>query len=221
MIDFKNTQVMNLDGAVRGMRQPMQSHEKSDSHWSYIEDKDTLLTVPFEFFVGDNDLDLMKRLCKAGSDHRKFLRQIFVSVDITSAMYWWKEFDTYKIATVANSTSTMHKIHAKEIESSDFSMDHMNDAGANVFEEYIAKIEEQRKLFVETKDRNYWYTMIQMLPSSYNQTRTVTLNYEVLFNMYHSRKNHKLWEWHCFCDWCAELPYFLELYDAAYKTEQE
>ena len=236
MIKFENTQVMNMDNAIRGMRNPLNSHDNSDSYWTHIEDPKTLETAKYEFFVGYHDLDLMKRLCQAGSDHRKFLRQIFVSVDITAPLYWWKEADTYKVGTVANSESTMHTIHKKEFELSDFSFDDINFVVEEVevelngapmapivtdlteyYEDIVDKCEALRKKYLETNDKKYWRALIQILPSSYNQMRTVTLNYEVLFNMYHSRKHHKLDEWsEGFTAWCRELPYFMELFNAAY-----
>ena len=147
----------------------------------------------------------------AGSDHRKFIRQIFVSVDLTAPLYWWKEYDTYKVGTVANSTSTMHRIHSKPFELADFSTDHMTPATLEQMKSLIAYLETVRQNFVETKDKAAWYDMIQLLPSSYNQMRTCTMNYETLVNIYHARKNHKLTEWHTFCDWIASLPYAKEL----------
>ena len=201
MIKVERISVMNFDNAIRGARNPLNSWDKADSY--YDENG--------KFFLGPNDLGLAKRLCDAGSDHRKFIRQIFISMDITAPLYWWKEFDTYKVGTTANSTSTMHKIHAKEFSLEDFSVDHMNEEGLKSFEVFVEEIERQRKLYLETKDKSYWYTMIQMLPSSYNQMRTVTMNYENVRNMFGSRKNHKLDEWHTFCDHVRELPYAKEL----------
>ena len=159
------------------------------------------------FVFGSNDLDLAIRLCRAGSDHRKFLRMIFVSVDITAPLYWWKEFDTYKVGTVANSCSTMHKLHSKAFERSDFSMDKLSETSQKVMDSLLAYLEELRLRYIETKDKSTWYNLIQMLPSSYNQMRTVTLNYENLRGMYFSRKDHKLEEWHVLCDWIRSLPY--------------
>lgn len=196
MINLEKTSVMNFDNAIRGVRNPMNSWEKSDSY--YEGDR---------FVIGENDLTLAKRLARTGPDHRKFIRQIFVSVDITAPLYWWKEYDTYKVATVSNSTSTMHKIHSKKIEESDFSLDHMTDASKKQFLSYIEYIENVRKKFVETKDKTYWYDLIQLLPASYNQLRTCTLSYETLSNIYYARKDHKLEEWHTFCDWIKTLPY--------------
>jgi len=164
-----------------------------------------------EYILGPNDLGLAKRLRKAGPDHRKYIRQIFVSVDITAPIYWWKEYDTYKVSTVANSTSTMHKIHSKPFELSDFSHDHMTEQTLDFMEIVVAELEKIRLRYMENKNKADWYDMIQLLPSSYNQMRTCTLNYESLINMYFARKNHKLIEWHTFCRWVEELPYAKEL----------
>ena len=194
--------VMNFDNAIRGARNPMNSWGRYDSY--YNENG--------EFVFGENDFSLAKRLCKAGTDHRKFVRMIFVSVDITAPMYWWKEYDTYKISTVANSTSTMHKITSKPFELSDFSTDHMNEEGIKAITDVINVLEDLRLRYLETKDKELWYTIIQLLPSSYNQMRTCTLNYENLCNMYYARKSHKLAEWHTFCDWALDLPYFKDLF---------
>ena len=214
MIKFENTEVMNFEGALRGMRNPLNSWEKSDS---YYEDLDG----ERYFKIGRRDLALAQKLIKAGSDHRKFLRQIFVSVDITAPLYWWKEFDTYKVATVANSCSTMHTIHSKPIEISDFSFDDMDiefTTGDDplefkfLYSRTVEDCEILRRRYVETKDRKYWRALIQLLPKSYNQRRTVTLNYETLRNIYGSRKNHKLSEWSVgFMDWIKTLPYAEEL----------
>ena len=202
MIKLERTSVMNLENAIRGARNPMNSWSRMDS--SYDSDGN--------YVLGENDLDLAKRLANAGSDHRKFLRQIFVSVDITAPLYWWKEFDTYKVGTVANSTSTMHKIHAKSFEREDFSCDRLDEGGLKMLDTLIEYLEAERQKFCADKsDRQSWHNMIQMLPSSYNQMRTVTMNYENLINMYYARKTHKLAEWHTYCDWVAELPYAKEL----------
>lgn len=201
MIKLERFEVMNFENAVRGARNPMNSWNRMDS-----ETKDG------KFIMGPNDLDLAKRLCKAGSDHRKFVRMIFVSVDITAPIYWWKEYDTYKVATVANSTSTMHKIHSKPFEMSDFSVDHCTPEALEMMKANIDFLEKIRLDYVETKDKEKWYSMIQLLPESYNQMRTCTLNYETLVNIYYSRKNHKLEEWHTFCEWIENLPYFRELF---------
>ena len=202
MIQLAHTKVMNIEGAIRGARNPLNSWDRMDSRY----DRDG------NYILGPNDLDLAKRLCKAGSDHRKFIRQILVSVDITAPMYWWKEFDTYKVATVANSTSTMHKIHSKPFEIDDFSHDHMSESAKQALLALMAVLEEKRLSFVETKNKEDWYDIIQLLPSSYNQTRTVTMNYENLLNMYFARRNHKLQEWHTYCDWILTLPYTAELF---------
>lgn len=200
MILIERTSVMNLDNAIRGARNPMNSWAKSDS--GYNEDG--------VFTLGPVDVDLGHRLASAGTDHRKFLRQIFVSVDITAPLYWWKEFDTYKVGTVANSCSTMHKIHAKSFERSDFSCDRMSEEALTCLDSVIALLEKQRVKFVETKELSYWHDMIQLLPSSYNQMRTCTLNYENLSNIYYARRYHKLAEWHTLCDWIMSLPYAKE-----------
>ena len=201
MIKIERGCVMNLENAIRGARNPLNSWARSDS--SYDENGN--------YVLGANDLDLARRLCSAGSDHRKFMRQILVCVDITAPLYWWKEFDTYKVATVANSTSTMHKIHAKPFEMSDFSTDHMTEGALAAFEKFVAFIEETRLKYMENKDKAYWYDLIQLLPSSYNQLRTITMNYETLVNIYYARKSHKLDEWHDVCDWILSLPYAKEL----------
>lgn len=197
MLKLERTSVMNLENAIRGARNPMNSWAKSDS--AYDEKGN--------YILGENDLALAKKLCRAGSDHRKFMRQILVSADITAPLYWWKEFDTYKVATVANSTSTMHKIHAKPFELSDFSADKLSDGALAAFRAYIDYMEATRLRFVGTKDKRDWYDLIQLLPSSYNQLRTVTMNYETLVNIYYARRAHKLDEWHVFCDWIRTLPY--------------
>lgn len=202
MIKTEHTRVMNLEGAIRGARNPLNSWNRIDS--AYDADGN--------YILGANDLDLAKRLCKAGSDHRKFIRQILVSVDITAPMYWWKEFDTYKVGTVANSTSTMHKIHSKPFEIDDFSHDHLSGEATAALNTFIDFLEQKRLSFVENKNKADWYDIIQLLPSSYNQTRTVTMNYENLLNMYYARRNHKLEEWHTYCDWILSLPYTKELF---------
>ncbi len=197
MLTLERTAVMNIDNAIRGARNPMNSWEKSDS---YYDEKGT-------FVVGPVDLDFGHRLSVAGSDHRKFLRQIFVSVDITAPLYWWKEFDTYKVGTVANSTSTMHKIHAKAFDRNDFSHDRLDEDGLALLDATVAYLESERQKFIANKEnRQPWHNMIQMLPSSYNQMRTVTLNYENLINIYYARRHHKLAEWHTLCDWILTLP---------------
>ena len=205
MIKLEHTDVYGWEAAIRGMRNPMNSWGKSDSYYDEIPNGN--------YILGENDLGLCKRLCKAGSDHRKFMRQIFVSVDITAPLYWWSEFDTYKVGTVANSCSKMHKIHSKPIEMSDFSFEkfHYDDEKELWFEDILERVvmdcEALRRRYLATNDKRYWKGLIQLLPESYNQLRTVTLNYEVLCNMYHARKNHKLDEWHTFCEWVEGLPY--------------
>lgn len=233
MIKIEKTDVFGFDSAIRGMRNPMNSWEKSDSYWTHIEDPETLKTAKYEFFVGDSDLRLMQSLSKAGDDHGKFLRMINVTLDITAPLYWWKEFDTYKVGTVANSCSTMHKIHAKEFTLDDFSHDYLNNPGVcfsvpcansnsdddlvdyfvdeDVLNLVIKTLNHYRNHYLKTKDKRFWYKMIQFLPSSYNQKRTVQLNYQVLKSMYFARKDHKLDEWHTFCDWIETLPYFREI----------
>ncbi len=202
MLKVERTSVMNMENAIRGARNPMNSWARMDS--AYDEQGN--------FVMGTNDLDLAKRLAHAGSDHRKFLRQIFVSVDITAPLYWWKEFDTYKVGTVANSTSTMHKIHTKVFERDDFSHDRLDEGGLVALDAVITYLESEREKFVADKsDRQSWHNMIQMLPSSYNQMRTVTMNYENLINIYYARRAHKLAEWHVLCDWIMSLPYAAEL----------
>lgn len=193
--------VMNMENAIRGARNPMSSWARMDS---YYNEKG-------EFVLGENDLSLASRLAFAGSDHRKFLRQIIVSLDINAPLYWWKEFDTYKVGTVANSTSTMHKIHSKEFVREDFSCDKLTPDALSVLDGLITYLEGERVKFNETKDKSHWLNMIQLLPSSYNQLRTVTLNYEVLINIYYARRRHKLSEWRTLCDAIESLPYANEL----------
>ena len=201
MIKIERVSVMNMDNAVRGARNPMNSWAKSDS---YYDEKGS-------FVVGPQDLDLCHRLSVSGSDHRKYLRQIFVSMDITAPLYWWKEFDTYKVATVANSCSTMHKIHAKAFERDDFSHDRMSERALACLDAVIACLEESRTRYLATKDKADWHDMIQLLPSSYNQMRTVTMNYETLVNIYYARRNHKLAEWHTLCGVIEAMPYAREM----------
>ena len=220
MIKFENTDVVGWEHAIRGMRNPKNSWEKSDSGFcDTIGDKYGNIIKPENYRVGPNDYDLMKRLRNAGTDHRKFMRMITVYLDITAPLYWWKEFDTYKVGTVANSCSTMHKIHDKEFYEEDFSFERLESG----YEEYkgddamhtaycsmqnaISALNRLRYMYNITKNKKYWDAMIQLLPTSYNQKRTVMLNYEVLANIYKSRKNHKLDEWHTFCDWIESLPY--------------
>ena len=198
MLKIQKVSVMNFENAIRGARNPLNSWNRSDSYYN----------EQGEYILGENDLSLAKRLAAAGSDHRKYLRQIFVSLDITAPLYWWKEFDTYKVGTVANSTSTMHKIQAKEFVRDDFSCDRMDESTLTVLDTVIACLEKERLAFLEdTSNRQHWHNMIQLLPSSYNQMRTVTLNYENLIGIYYARRGHKLAEWHTFCDWIKTLPY--------------
>ena len=205
MIKLERTSVMNFENAIRGARNPMNSWNKSDSEIDIIAGCEC-------FVLGPNDLNLARRLIKAGSDHRKFLRQIFVSVDITAPLYWWKEFDTYKVGTTANSCSTMHKIHEKSFDRDDFSHDRMDDGALAFLDTTITYLESERQKFLNDKsNRQPWHNMIQSLPSSYNQMRTVTLTYENLLNQNKARKNHKLAEWHTYCDWIETLPYFKEM----------
>ena len=196
MLRIEKTDTAGWQAAFRGMRNPLNSWDKSDSYY----------TVDGDFIIGKNDIELAKKLAKAGSDHRKYLRQIFVSVDITAPLYWWKEFDTYKVGTVANSCSTMHTIHKKEFELSDFSWENLTEESLEFLEALIVVLNTNREKYNETKDKKYWEQIIQLLPTSYEQKRTITLNYEVLVNMYHARKNHKLEEWHTLCNWIENLP---------------
>ena len=220
MIKLGNTEVIGWEHAIRGMRNPKNSWGKSDSGFcDTIGDKYGNIIKPENYRVGPNDYDLMTRLRNSGTDHRKFMRMITVYVDITAPLYWWKEFDTYKVGTVANSCSTMHKIHEKEFYEEDFSFERLESG----YEEYkgddamhtaycsmqstIHALNRLRYMYNITKNKKYWDAMIQLLPTSYNQKRTVMMNYEVLANIYKSRKNHKLDEWHTFCDWIESLPY--------------
>lgn len=220
MIKIEKAETYGWEAAIRGMRNPKNSWDKSDSgfgctnegyvaHCSVCESGHTEQCHECfkNYVVGENDLSLMKTLSAAGNDHGKFLRMITVTVDLTAPLYWWKEFDTYKVGTVADSCSTMHKIHAKRFERSDFSMEHLIPRMKEVMDVTIANLNACRGNFLETKDKTWWWQMIQLLPSSYNQKRTVQVNYAVLKNMYHARKSHKLDEWHEFCRWIEALPY--------------
>ena len=220
MLKIEYTDVHGWEASIRGMRNPLNSWEKSDSSFEVYDSDESRFWTPnnleqknnlININIGENDMKLMKQLRKAGSDHRKYLRMINVTCDITSPLYWWKEFDTYKVGTVANSCSTMHKIHDKEFTLKDFSYEHLAAGDCVVLEHTIDCLNKNRILFLREKDKECWYSMIQLLPSSYNQKRTVQLNYEVLLNMYHARRNHKLDEWHTFCDWMETLPYFKEI----------
>lgn len=223
MLKIENTEVIGWEAAIRGMRNPMNSWEKSDSGWTTdgVGNNDILVDTDYEGYcelkVGPDDQKLMRNLRNAGTDHRKFMRMITVYLDITAPLYWWKEFDTYKVGTVANSCSTMHKIAAKEFTFDDFSCEHLERRASltlkkviddlNYYREYYISLAKQNVSGSDTKAKDIWWQMIQLLPSSYNQRRTVMLNYEVLANMYKSRRNHKLDEWHTFCDWIESLPY--------------
>ena len=230
MLKIENTEVMGWEAAIRGMRNPMNSWDKSDSRFDSYDDCGDCAHCNLRFDecpaqqIGHDDLDLMTRLRNAGTDHRKFMRMITVYLDITAPLYWWKEFDTYKVGTVANSCSTMHKIHEKEFTLDDFSCEHLyaedeidgmyysttaeeEFTSTDVLKVVIESLNNYRKMYLATKDKKEWWQMIQLLPSSYNQKRTVMLNYEVLANIYKSRKNHKLDEWIEFCKWIETLPY--------------
>ena len=220
MIKIEDCKVSGFEAAIRGMRNPMNSWDKSDSELCKGADgfEDCTVNAIGEcprhddfrhdiFCVGKNDFELMKKLVKAGSDHRKFMRFITVTVDVTAPLYWWKEYDTYKVGTVANSCSTMHKIHAKNFEFDDFSHEHLTGYCLTILEYTIDELNALRENYISSKDKKDWYSMIQLLPTSYNQKRTLLLNYEVLRNIYHARKNHKLDEWHDFCAWIESLPY--------------
>lgn len=226
MLKIEHTVVFGWEAAIRGMRNPMNSWEKSDSHECLCKknaeaDCEMVEHVhnpanacndgEYGFCVGENDLALMQRLARCGPDHGKFLRMVNVTADITAPLYWWKEFDTYKVGTVANSCSTMHKIADKEFILDDFSYDHLDEKSLYMLNNTIKYLNAVREAFLDTKDKDYWWQMIQLLPSSYNQRRTVQLNYEVLRKMYFARKDHKLDEWHTLCDWILSLPYFREI----------
>lgn len=217
MIKLENTEVVGWKAALRGMRNPMNSWEKSDTYETYIEDSETAQNAPYQLFVGEEDKSLAKRLVAAGTDHSKFMRMIVVYADITAPLYWFKEYDTYKVGTVANSCSTMHKIHSKEFSLDDFSHEHLFDdneqmeAFKSSLKRTVADLNTAREQYLETNDKKYWWQMIQLLPSSYNQRRTVMLNYAVLANIYKARKNHKLDCWKDFCKWIETLPYAKEL----------
>lgn len=204
MIKVENIDTFNFEGAVRGMRNPLNSWDKSDSYWVGHDDER-------QFMIGDNDLDLMRRLYKAGSEHRKYLRQIFVSVDITAPLYWWKEFDTYKVGTVSNSCSTMHTIHKKEFELNDFSIEHLTEGNVEGFKSVLNCLNTARKNYIETKDKKWWWQMIQVLPTSYNQKRTITMNYENVITIIKQRSGHKLDEWNNLISILKNLPYIKEI----------
>lgn len=218
MIEIENTEIYGWESAIRGMRNPMNSWNKSDSWYGcrsgdYGHTESSLCNkkcrCDCQFCIGQNDMKLMKQLVSAGTDHSKFMRMITVTCDIVAPMYWWKEFDTYKVGTIRNSCSTMHKIHDKEFTLDDFSIESFDgdNCNTNAMAYVVCCLNVYRNQYLETKDKKAWYRMIQILPSSYNQRSTVQLNYQVLRNMYHSRKNHKLDEWHDFCHWIERLPY--------------
>ena len=224
MIKIDKTNVYGFEAAVRGMRNPMNSWDRSDSIQctgmftgdcrrviEKLDDPVGCTNGNYEFCIGKNDLSLMQGLAAAGTDHSKFLRMINVTCDIEAPLYWWKEFDTYKVGTVRNSCSTMHKIHSKEFTLEDFSTEHLNKSSLMWFKGLLHELNNNRMKFIDTGDKQYWWNLIQLLPSSYNQLATVQLNYQVIANMYHSRKNHKLDEWHVFCRWAEKLPYFMEI----------
>lgn len=245
MLKISNFEVVGWEHAVRGMRNPKNSWDKTDSAFKEVAEVDILedgvvdkQQVYFDALsLGENDHKLMMTLRNAGTDHRKFMRMITVYVDITAPLYWWKEFDTYKVGTVANSCSTMHKIHAKKFEMSDFSFEHLMTledqvlpyaSNIKVIYDYksgiadiINALNNARDWYLETKDKRYWWQMIQLLPTSYNQKRTVMLNYEVLANIYKSRRHHKLDEWHTLCDWIEELPYSELITGNEYEMEEK
>lgn len=225
MLKVTKTQIFGWEAAIRGMRNPMNSWDKSDTKYNgvFFHRLADGAEIAVDAFVGDNDLALMRKLVKAGSDHSKFMRMITVTCDVEAPFYWWKEYDTYKVGTVANSCSTMHKIHERDLTIDDFSHEHLFDGiiqvedPDNPMEFYensttclkyvISVINYHRKKYIEAKDKRYWQQMIQLLPTSFNQKRTLHLNYAVLRNIYHARKNHKLTEWHTLCDWIHSLPY--------------
>ena len=218
MIKIDKVEVFGFEAAIRGCRNPMNSWDKSDSHYGcYMGHNqspydcsictDDCMAYKHNYIIGPNDLTLMKKLVKAGNDHSKFMRMINVTMDITAPLYWWKEADTYVIGKVQNSCSTMHKIHAKEFTLDDFSCEHLTEKALEDFEHLIGVLNYYRRAFVEQKEKVWWWNIIQLLPSSYNQKRTIQLNYAVLRNMYHSRKNHKLDCWRDFCKWVETLPY--------------
>jgi hypothetical protein len=233
MLTIENVETYGWAAAIRGMRNPKNSWAKSDSYKCPCADWDSDCPMAmndnepakdcdpdkYHFCVGENDFKLMQTLAAAGQDHGKFLRMITVTLDITAPLYWWKEFDTYKVGTVANSCSTMHKIHAKEFTLDDFSHEHLMancdnheakiyaESAMDVLARTVATLNVYRNMFLQTSDKRYWWQLIQLLPSSFNQRRTVQLNYAVLKNIYHARKDHKLDEWHTLCDWIESLPY--------------
>ena len=230
MIKVENVEIFNLEGAVRGMRNPMNSWDKSDSAYCngeqlnncgncYLFEDDKNGGTPIchnnkdtlAFVIGDADMALMQKLYKGGTEHRKYLRQIFVNMDITAPLYWWKEFDTYKVGTVANSCSTMHKIHAKEFTLDDFSHDKLTPISIKFLDAFLFYLNELRERYIETKDKEHWWQMIQLLPGSYNQRRTITMNYENVVSMINQRENHKLDEWRTFVKLLKQFPYIKQI----------
>lgn len=209
MIKVENINIWGYEHAIRGMRNPKNSWEKSDSWYEFdrIEDGREVYT----YIIGPNDMKLMQTLFKGGTEHRKYLRQIFVSMDITAPLYWWKEFDTYKVGTVSNSCSTMHKIAAKEFELDDFSHEHLYSDELDFFREVISRLNGSRQLYLDGKRKEDWWQMIQLLPSSYNQRRTITMNYENVFTILRQRRGYKLDEWNTLCDIFETLPYVKEI----------
>lgn len=207
MIKIENVETWGFEHAVRGMRNPLDSWDKSDSYTTHIENPQTLNTADFQFVLGENDLALMRKLYKSGPEHRKYLRQIFVSMDITAPLYHFKEFDTYKIGTVANSCSTMHTIHKRDMTMDDFSTEHLDEWSKTVLSRVIGRINAARTNYVETGDKNEWWQIIQLLPSSFNQRRTVTMNYENVVTIIKQRSGHKLDEWREMVEVLKELPY--------------
>ena len=225
MLKIENVDIFGWEAAIRGMRNPMNSWDKSESRWEFVEDPSIINpNDEIKWIIGENDLKLMKSLSKAGSDHAKFLRMINVSLDLTAPLYFWKQFDQYKVGVTTNSCSTMHKIHAKAFELDDFSHEHLIFVAVDTLEEVVKSLNSYRKMYLNWDNeselirkefdydkKNVWWQMIQLLPSSYNQKRTVQLNYQVLKSMYFARKDHKLDEWHTLCDWMLTLPYFKEI----------
>ena len=232
MIKIENVQVFNFDGALRGLRNPKNSWHLSDSYWTHVENPETLNTANFEYFIGEKDLELAQRMVLAGTDESKFMRQIFVSFDITAPLYWWKEFDTYKVGTVANSCSTMHKLDSAEITEEMFSVDGVdlnlpliNELDANdigwLWKDIVFYCELLRKKYKETGNKDYWRALVQILPEGWMQKRTITLNYQVLRAMYFARRHHKLIEWLDYCAWIESLPYAKELIRLERKGEKK
>lgn len=229
MIKIEDVEVMGMRKAIKGMRNPLNSWDKSDSCIdSCIDPIRHCEGCPYEFvgcndsdyfFIGKADMELAKRLIKAGSPDRKFMRMIHVQADVTAPLYWWKEYDTYKVGTVANSCSTMHTIHKKEFTIDDFSNEHLMEGGVECIKHLCNDLNLCRKYYLETKSKDWWWQIIQLLPSSFNQMRTIDLDYETLYSIYHQRRNHKLDEWHTFCEWILNLPYMKEFLKLDEQTE--